>query len=307
MLYKLGILESAGRTGLCMEVGGRWWSVADQAYDLFGAQGASSLLHILRDWYANEPRLSRLATRLTEAGSSPMEVPVAERFQAPIQYPSKALFIGFNYYDHIAKDAKMVDFKKDEKDPFFFLKPPTTTLVGGGATVPHPRGSEKLDWEIELVAVIGRGGRNISRDRALEHVAGYMVGIDMSARDWQLNPRHPMKFDIFMGKAFDASAPVGPVFVPAAFVDSHDLAMKLWVNEELRQDSNSREMIWTLEEQIEILSKAISLEPGDLIFTGTPAGVGYPTNTFLHPGDRVAAEIAGLGRLEITIAPPVSS
>ena len=305
MHYRLGILETAGKTGLCMEVGGRWWSIDYQAYDLFGAQGASSLLHILRNWDANESHLSSLATQLAGGANGTIDMPVPARLQAPIQFPNKALFIGFNYYDHIAKDAKMVDFHKVEKDPFFFLKPPTTTLVGGGETVPYPAGSEKLDWEIELVAVIGRGGRNIPRVRALEHVAGYMVGIDMSARDWQLNPRHPMKFDIFMGKAFDASAPVGPFFVPAALVDSHDLAMKLWVNHELRQDSNSSEMIWSLEEQIEVLSKSISLEPGDLIFTGTPAGVGYPSNTFLHPGDRVAAEIAGLGRLEITIGPSI--
>jgi 2-keto-4-pentenoate hydratase/2-oxohepta-3-ene-1,7-dioic acid hydratase in catechol pathway len=289
-----------------MEIDNQWWSLEDHAQELGGASGATGLLQLLGHWEENKARLTALAKRLVDSPAGKIEAPTGEQLLAPVQLPNKLFCIGFNFYDHIEKDAKMTDFKKDEKDPFFFLKPPSTTLVGSGKTVPFPTGTEKLDWEVELVAVIGRGGRNIPRSRALEHVAGYMVGIDLSARDWQLNARHPIKFDIFTGKSFDASAPTGPFFVPADALNHHDLRMKLWVNDKLWQDSNSKEMIWTLEEQIETLSKSISLEPGDLVFTGTPAGVGFPSGTFLKPGDKVSAEIDGLGRLDIEITPPIA-
>jgi len=306
MTYALSTIRRNGRAEPMLQANGRWWPLSEVAPQFAAGHGAGAIFELIQDWDRNQLQLEALVTQLTDSSPSVSEID-NDDFLAPIKFPRKAFFIGFNYYDHIEKDAKIVGFKKEEKDPFFFLKPPSTTLVGLGPTVPFPQGTEKFDWEVELVAVIGRGGRHIAPERALEHVAGYMVGLDLSARDWQMNPRHPIKFDIFTGKAFDASSPVGPKFVPAKFVDPRDLRMRLWVNNVLYQDSSTREMIWSLDEQIALLSQHITLEPGDLIFTGTPAGVGYPIDTYLHPGDCIDAEIDGLGRMRVRIGPSVSA
>jgi 2,4-didehydro-3-deoxy-L-rhamnonate hydrolase len=149
--------------------------------------------------------------------------------------------------------------------------------------------------------VIAKRGRRIPAEDALSYVGGYAVGLDLTARDLQFNKRQRRQFDLFGGKSFDDSAPLGPVVVPAEFVDPENLGLKLWVNDELKQDSHTREMIWSIAEQISELSQHITLEPGDLLFTGSPAGIGYPQKTFLQVGDRVDAEITGLGRLSVEI------
>ena len=209
--------------------------------------------------------------------------------------------MGFNYYDHLVKDAGITDFRKEDKAPFFFLKPPTTSVVGAGRSVIYPKQSQQLDWEIELVVVIGKRGRDIPVDQAMNYVAGYTTGLDLSARDWQFNPRHPRQFDIFCGKAFDGSAPIGPSIIPARFVDASDLTLKLWVNGALKQDSHTREMIRSIPEQIAAASEHLTFEPGDILFTGCPAGVGFATQTYLKVGDKIDAEIGSLGRLSVEI------
>jgi 2-keto-4-pentenoate hydratase/2-oxohepta-3-ene-1,7-dioic acid hydratase in catechol pathway len=201
------------------------------------------------------------------------------------------------------KDAGKPDFRKEDGTPVFFLKPPTTSLVGCGKTVRYPVQSGKLDWEIELAVVVGTKLRRASEEEALQGIAGYAVGLDLSARDWQMNPRHPWKFDLFTGKAFDDSCPLGPKLVPARFVDPRNLRLRLLVNGVVKQDASTKDMIWSVAEQVSLLSEHVTLEPGDVLLTGTPAGVGLATDTFLRVGDRIEAEIDGLGKLEVEIIP----
>jgi 2-keto-4-pentenoate hydratase/2-oxohepta-3-ene-1,7-dioic acid hydratase in catechol pathway len=134
-------------------------------------------------------------------------------------------------------------------------------------------------------------------------VAGYSIGLDLSARDWQMNPRHFKQFDLMAGKSFDDSSPLGPFIVPARFVDPSNIPLRLWVNDELKQNSSTHEMIWSIPEQIAQLSQHMTIEPGDVLYTGSPAGIGWIKRTFLKEGDRVSAEIGGLGRLSVKIMP----
>jgi 2-keto-4-pentenoate hydratase/2-oxohepta-3-ene-1,7-dioic acid hydratase in catechol pathway len=173
--------------------------------------------------------------------------------------------------------------------------------VGSEAPVRYPKHSDKLDYEIELALVIGKRARRVGVDDAMQHVAGYAVALDLSARDWQRDPRHMVKFDLFSGKVFDDSCPMGPRIVPANDVDAAALPLKLWVNGELRQDGNTRDMVWSIPELVAELSERVTLEPGDVICTGTPAGVGLRTGTYLAPGDVIDAEIGPLGRLRVVI------
>jgi 2-keto-4-pentenoate hydratase/2-oxohepta-3-ene-1,7-dioic acid hydratase in catechol pathway len=260
------------------------------------------------DWKASEKRLLALAG---EAGGSDTGLvspqPDIDDFMTPLQYPPKLILGGANYYEHMFKDAGKPDFRKEDGTPVFFLKPPTTSLVGCGKTVRYPVQSSKLDWEIELAVIIGMPLKRVSEEQALEGVAGYAVGIDLSARDWQMNPKHPWKFDLFTGKAFDDSCPLGPKFVPARFVNPGNLDLRLSVNGVTRQKSNTRDMIWSVAEQVSLLSEHVSLEPGDILLTGTPEGVGMASDTYLHPGDKIEAEIAGLGRLRVEITSDVAT
>jgi 2-keto-4-pentenoate hydratase/2-oxohepta-3-ene-1,7-dioic acid hydratase in catechol pathway len=162
----------------------------------------------------------------------------------------------------------------------------------------------QFDWEIELTAVIGTRARHVSAAQALDHVAGYTIGIDLSARDLLLHPNNVSKMDVFGGKAFDGSCPLGPRIVPSRFVGHpQDLRMKLSVNGDLKQNASTSLMIWSVAEQIEAISSVTTLEPGDVILTGTPAGAAYPHGPFLKVGDRIDAEIEKIGTLSLQILP----
>jgi 2-keto-4-pentenoate hydratase/2-oxohepta-3-ene-1,7-dioic acid hydratase in catechol pathway len=291
-----------GNPTAVVEAHGRWWPLASVAPQLLGTSSEGDWYQVLQNWGVNKTVIDVMIERIALTSDRSIAISAqVDDVLAPIQFPRKAIFMGFNYRDHLIKDAGITDFDKGSSDPFFFLKPPTTCLTGPGRTVPYPKGTSQLDWEIELVVVIGEGGKDIPLERAAEHIAGYAVGLDISARDWQFNLRHPKQFDIFCGKAFDKSSPFGPKIVPSKFVDAQNLELKLWVNGELKQDSHTREMIWSVPEQISLLSKYITLEPGDVLFTGSPAGVGFASKTFLREGDVIDAEITGLGRLTVEI------
>jgi 2-keto-4-pentenoate hydratase/2-oxohepta-3-ene-1,7-dioic acid hydratase in catechol pathway len=222
---------------------------------------------------------------------------------APLLYPGKILCAGANYYDHSA-EMGIADLRKQAQRLFFFFKSPRNAVVGPGATVRKPIGTQAMDWEIELAAVIGRRARAVSEADALAHVAGYTVAIDFSARDLNRAPETFYKLDWVAGKAHDTCCPMGPRLVPAAAIgDPQHLGLKLWVNGELKQDARTSGMIFSLAEQIAILSRIMTLDPGDVILTGTPAGVGAPKGTFLSVGDRVDAEIEKIGKLSVTIQP----
>ena len=241
-------------------------------------------------------------------------VPVEDvKLHAPLLYPGAIYCAGANYADHVEEMARAQNLPppKDPRTlglkPWFFLKPTRACVVGPRSRVARPRGSLKLDWEAELAAVIGRAARNVPVEKALDHVAGYTIANDLSARDLSrraaLPPGNPFYFDWTAHKGFEGSCPLGPWITPASEVpDPQRLAIRLWVNGALKQDSNSSRMIFSTAEQISHLSSLATLHPGDLVLTGTPAGVGAGRNEFLQPGDRIEIEIEGLGRLEHWIA-----
>jgi 2-keto-4-pentenoate hydratase/2-oxohepta-3-ene-1,7-dioic acid hydratase in catechol pathway len=301
MDYALSTIRHASRPTPVIEVAGRHHRLDVVAPGLFRQAPSRGLMNLFDDWAQSELQLAELAARL--AGSSEAVVePARDDFLAPLLYPNKLLLAGANYYEHMVKDAGKPDFSKAASTPVFFLKPPTTSLVGSGP-VRYPVQSRALDWEIELAVVIGKRLRRVSEEEAMAGVAGYAVGLDLSARDWQMNPRHPWKFDLFTGKSFDDSCPLGPKIVPARFVDAGNLHLRLTVNGETRQDANSDDMVWSVAEQVSILSEHVTLEPGDVLLTGTPAGVGMASGTYLKVGDVVEATISGLGTLRVVITP----
>ncbi len=286
---------ATARSGVCLDVGGALYRLAP-ALARLGEAAPDSAITLFADWPASVALLDRAA----EARRDEDRVPEAERL-APLLYPGKILCAGANYYDHLA-EMGMPGARKDEQRLFFFFKPPRQAVVGPGATVRLPIGTQAFDWEIELAAVIGRPARAVPEASALDYVAAYTVAIDFSARDFNRAPETFYKLDWVAGKAHDTCCPMGPVLVPASRIpDPQALGLRLWVNGALKQDGHSSGMIFSLREQIAILSRIMTLEPGDVILTGTPAGVGVPRGTFLAVGDEVAAEIDGIGRLAVTI------
>ncbi|TDA69700.1 MAG: FAA hydrolase family protein [Clostridia bacterium] len=227
------------------------------------------------------------------AASPPQEAAVpAEEVQlaAPLTRPPKIICIGMNYRSHCAEQGARLP-----SHPIIFAKF-ATAVTGPGSPVIRPRLTQQLDYETELAVVIGRRGKNIGQNKAMEYVAGYTIFNDVSARDIQFGDRQWVR-----GKTFDTFAPMGPWLVTADEIpDPQDLRLRCWVNGELRQDSTTAEMIFTVPYLIEFLSRVVTLEPGDIIATGTPAGVGAfrQPPVYLEAGDRIRMEITGLGVLE---------
>ena len=216
---------------------------------------------------------------------------VSGRIRAPILDPGKVICIGLNYRDHAAESGMPIP-----EEPICFSKF-SHCVVGADDPVRLPAVAQQVDYEAELVAVIGRRGKSIDLAQARQHIAGYMNGNDVSARDWQL--QKPGK-QWLLGKTPDTFAPTGPWLVTAdEIADPRDLAIQLRLNGQTMQSSNTRELIFGVEELVSYLSQLITLEPGDLIFTGTPPGVGMARKppVFLKPGDVMEVEIAGLGVL----------
>ncbi|HEX6972341.1 MAG TPA: fumarylacetoacetate hydrolase family protein [Limnochordia bacterium] len=211
---------------------------------------------------------------------------------APVPRPGKIIAIGLNYADHAKESGAQLP-----AEPVIFPKW-ATSVVGPGEPVIHPGPeiTEQLDYEVELAVVIGKAGKRIPEAAAWEHVAGYTVLNDISARDLQFRDGQWMK-----GKALDTFAPMGPCLVTKdAIADPHDLTIRLRLNGELMQDSSTAQLIFGIPRLIAFLSRLMTLEPGDVISTGTPSGVGFARQppVFLQPGDLMQAEIEGIGVLE---------
>jgi 2-keto-4-pentenoate hydratase/2-oxohepta-3-ene-1,7-dioic acid hydratase in catechol pathway len=211
------------------------------------------------------------------------------RLLAPIPRPPKFLAIGLNYADHIAEAGMQAP-----EFPVFFNKQ-TTCVIGPDDPIHVPRVSSFVDYEGELGVVIGRRCRHVPAARAHEVIAGYTIVNDVTVRDWQFKAP-----TMTIGKSFDTHGPIGPWVVTAdEIADPQDLRIRTWVNDELMQDASTKEMIFDCAQQIETLSTSFTLEPGDLIATGTPAGVGIVRQpaVFLQPSDTVRIEIEGIGSL----------
>jgi 2-keto-4-pentenoate hydratase/2-oxohepta-3-ene-1,7-dioic acid hydratase in catechol pathway len=231
--------------------------------------------------------LDRARAAIKEAAA---RIPLAAvTIEAPVPRPGKALAIGLNYRDHAAESGQQIPER-----PVVFCKV-TTCITGPGKPIHRPRVSGALDWEGELVFVIGRRARHVAAKDALKYVAGYTIGNDVSVRDWQF---HAPTWT--MGKGFDTHGPIGPWLVTGDEVDAGNLGIRTYVNGELKQSSNTSQLIFGVPALIEYLSTAFTLEPGDIVFTGTPAGVGVSRKPpeFMKAGDVVRVEIDGLGTLE---------
>jgi 2,4-didehydro-3-deoxy-L-rhamnonate hydrolase len=257
--------------------------------------GAASVRVMLEDWDLWLERLD--AERVADP------VPLADcALMAPVADAPNLYMAGANYADHAREMAGLGPedpVPRPAAGPFFFLRP-TTTMIGDGETVVIGEGVSRLDWEVELAAVIGRRAHRVPASSALDHVAGYMVVNDVSARDAFVRAGAPPPFahDWLRQKGWATSAPAGPWMTPARdCADPGRLALRLSVNDEVMQDSSTSQMIFSLEEQIEFLSRMVPLVPGDVISTGTPAGVGAGRGRFLAPGDVMRAEIEGIGAL----------
>lgn len=210
----------------------------------------------------------------------------------PVPDPQKVICIGLNYADH-AREGGV----EPPEEPVLFNKFPTA-LIAHGDSIVLPRESQEVDYEAELVVVIGRGGRHIARQRAYEHIAGYCPGHDVSARDWQL--RKPGK-QWLLGKTFDTFAPSGPALVTGDEVPRPGkLRVQFRLNGQTMQDSNTEQFIFPIDELVAYVSQVCTLLPGDLIYTGTPPGVGFARKppVFLKPGDVAEVEIEQLGVLK---------
>jgi len=281
------------------------------AAKLTGKPAYATVMGILADWKAADGLLRKAAAGA--AKSRAKRQPLAKtKLLAPLRFPSAIYCAGANYADHAAEMAAR-EGNPPPPDPhtlghkaWHFIKA-AGTITDPGATVKISTYAKSMDWEIELAAVIGRTGKDIPQDKALSYVAGYTIANDLSARDRGrragVPDASPFKWDWTKHKTFDGSCPLGPWIVPASDIgDPQKLGLKLWVNGVLKQDSNSGSMIFNLAEQIAQLSVNMTLHPGDLILTGTPAGVGAGRGEFLKAGDVVKLWIEKIGELENRMA-----
>ena len=256
-----------------------------------------SVLQILNNWATTEPKLMEIGQRLAQhpnaTGTPINEVTLAP----PILFPGALYCAGANYADHVLEMSGKPPPPENTK-PYFFIKSTRGTIIGANETIHLPEYSNQVDWEAEIGIVIGQEARNVSEVDAMDFVAGFTIVNDLSARDYTKRYDVPFLFDWIGQKCFDTGCPMGPWITPKSAIDDpHNLGIKLMVNNEVKQNSSSKEMIFKCEHQIAYLSQHVTLYPGDVIATGTPAGCGMPQKDFLKPGDIVTIEIDGLGVL----------
>ena len=284
--------------------------INDLVYDVAALTGQpkyASVLDVLADWDTAH-KLLDAASKAPKGNGKPVK---QTKLLAPVRWPGTIYCAGANYQDH-AEEMWKAAGQPPQPDPhelglkpWFFIKA-ARSVTDPDAKVSISKYSKKMDWEAELAVVIGRKARDLTLENALSCVAGYTVGNDLSARDLGFRPQlpesSPFRADWIRHKSFDGSCPLGPWITPAAYVSNPSkLAIKLWVNDTLKQNSNSGNMIFTIAEQISHLSTGITLYPGDVIMTGTPAGVGAGRGEFLKAGDVVKVEIAEIGSLTNTM------
>ncbi|MDE2229576.1 MAG: fumarylacetoacetate hydrolase family protein [Alphaproteobacteria bacterium] len=267
---------------------------------------ASSVLTLLGTWTKTHRALAKAAGKVKPANGKPLK---RVKLLAPVLYPRGLFCAGANYWDHkeemASAEGRTVDRSQRPAEPWFFLKTAAHSIIGPDAPVHLPAVAHEVDWEAELGVVIGKGSRDIPVARAMDAVAGYTIVNDLSARDLMVRKDFfgPMTYDWVGQKCFTDAAPMGPWITPASSIaDVGNLSVKLWVNGALKQNSNTKLLIHNVPEQVAYLSRHVTLMPGDVIATGTPAGVGMPRGEFLKPGDVVAIEIEGCGTLTNPIA-----
>jgi 2-keto-4-pentenoate hydratase/2-oxohepta-3-ene-1,7-dioic acid hydratase in catechol pathway len=280
----------------------------------YSGTSPAQVLQILEKWPSLNPILEQAARdrrrgtgRRGKAGVT--ATPVRDvRLLAPILYPGTIFCAGANYRDHVAEMSKAMNLPEEPDPheaglkPWHFIKASAACVRGSGELIRLPAYSKKVDWEAEIAVIIGRECRNVSVEQAMGFVAGLSIVNDLSARDHLRRPgvaiESPFHFDWVSQKCFDGALPFGPWICPLGDIDDiGNLRIRLWVNEELMQDSSSSYMIFSIAEQIAHLSTRLTLRPGDVIATGTPAGCGAARGVFLKSGDRVKISVDSLGTL----------
>jgi 2-keto-4-pentenoate hydratase/2-oxohepta-3-ene-1,7-dioic acid hydratase in catechol pathway len=275
------------------------------AAELLGNPDYAGMLGILADW----PSAREAIRTAADSGPGPARGRSLKntKLLTPVPAPAGIFCAGANFTDHMMEMAQVQGLEPEPDPhsvglkPWHFIKA-QHALAGPNETLQLPAYSQMVDWEAELVGVIGRPARNVAIEDALGYVAGYTLANDLSARDFTKRPHiadgSPFKFDWLAQKCFEDACPVGPWIVPADDIpDPQNVAIKLWVNDVIKQDSHTSKMIFTLAEQISHLSSRLTLRPGDLILTGTPSGVGLARKEFLKAGDVVKVWVDGVGTL----------
>ena len=274
---KLATYTADGQTRTGIVVGDR---IIDSGLD-------ATMIDLIREWDVLKPALE---TKAAAGGGLPLS---SVRLEAPVQRPGKIFAIGLNYADHI-EESKM----ETPQRQVWFTKA-QTSVNAPYDDIEIAKGTMTNDYEVELVAIIGKGGKHIGAADAPAAVFGYCVGNDVTERMWQhATPQWSL------GKSFDTHAPFGPWIVTADEVgDPHTLGLRCFVNGQKRQDSSTRHLVFNIWQQIEHLSLGMTLEPGDVVFTGTPGGIGAAMDPrqFLKSGDVVRCEVDGLGHIEATM------
>ena len=309
MDYKIllyGALPREGRAGIL--IGGDIYD----AERLTGNANFRSTLAILEDWPNAAPAIDAAATQPSSA--SRVHHVDAVQLLAPILFPGAYFCAAANYRDHSLAMAKSFgrppepDPRTQGIKPFHFVKSAKQATIGPREDFEAPHHGDQLDWEIELAAVIGRPCKRVPVTAALEYVAGYTVSNDLSIRDRafmrrpNVSENSPFNTDFIGIKGFDKSVILGPWITPAAQIgDPADLGMKLWIGEELMQNSNTSQMMFSVAEQIAYLSERITLLPGDVVLTGTPAGTGMEQGRFLKKGETIRMWIENIGETRNTV------
>ncbi len=284
--------------------------VDDRIYDLAAALAASGAdtsiaASTLRFLAAGDAAVSAAQNAIGKAGSDAAQPLSAIKLAAPLPCPGKLLCLAGNYAAHIQEGGGTF-VGKEKMIPRFFSKP-CSTVIATGEAIRVPASTAFADWELELAVVIGKTGRDLTPEQAADHIAGYTIFNDISARQLTFRQDLPQQegdyyFDWLVGKWLDTFGPMGPWITLKDEVPHPDrLGMKLWLNGQLQQDANTGQMIFSPAEAISFISQFVTLNPGDIISTGTPAGVGHSKKLRLNPGDQIRGEIEGLGVIENSV------
>ena len=285
---------------------------AQETFAASARRGALSATHsipaLLENWDSNFAVLQEIVSYLEQEGPGPGVMKLADlRVLPPVTRPGKMFYAAQNFQEHVDEMLRAgmtpaggpkFSGEKSTSAPYLFLKA-SSCLAGAYDEIEIPLGMQKIDWEAEIALAIGKKGKRIKAENALEHVAGFMTTNDVSCRDLQIRPDRPgLRSDWLGGKSHDNFAPMGPFLVPRAFVPDHmNLFIRLTVNGEIKQDGNTSQFIFTPEEQIEYASNILTIETGDIFSCGTCGGVGQGTNTFLKAGDVMETEVEHLGKM----------
>lgn len=294
--WRLGTVVVDGRPATVIEIGDALYAldklVAESGISTPAAP--TGVRDLIDDWEVWRPILTKLAGNPTSAGALNLE---RLEWLPAITNPRKIVCVGINYHDHVAEMGGSAPTGR----PFAFVKP-ENTLLGHRQTLQLPAMASKVDWEAELAIVIGKKASGISSKDAFSVIAGYCPFNDISARDWISQPTPGVGLDWILHKSFDGFGPLGPLITPAEFVpDPQNLAIRLSINGEIKQDSSTANMVFGIGPIIEHLSSVMTLMPGDVIATGTPAGVGHGRGEYLSEGDSISLSIECLGDLNTIV------